>query len=54
MNNHQKSAFYSMSNNIQVRSFYLLNEMCMHPPGGATAVTAIIGGATIHNIETFA
>jgi CBS domain-containing membrane protein len=22
----------------------------MHPPGGATAVTAIIGGATIHNL----
>jgi len=23
---------------------------CMHPPGGATAVTAIIGGTTIHNL----
>jgi hypothetical protein len=22
----------------------------MHPPGGATAVTAIIGGTTIHNL----
>jgi CBS domain-containing membrane protein len=22
----------------------------VHPPGGATAVTAIIGGTTIHNL----
>lgn len=21
---------------------------CMHPPGGATAVTAVVGGATVH------
>jgi len=23
---------------------------CMHPPGGATAVTAIIGGASVENL----
>jgi CBS domain-containing membrane protein len=23
---------------------------CMHPPGGATAVTAVIGGATVHEL----
>lgn len=23
---------------------------CMHPPGGATAVTAVIGGSTVHEL----
>ena len=23
---------------------------CMHPPGGATAVTAVVGGANVHNL----
>ena len=23
---------------------------CMHPPGGATAVTAVVGGATVHEL----
>jgi CBS domain-containing membrane protein len=23
---------------------------CMHPPGGATAVTAVVGGAAVHSL----
>lgn len=23
---------------------------CMHPPGGATAVTAVVGGSTVHSL----
>ncbi len=51
------SCFYFISNPILASSVAIGVAMfamhfagCMHPPGGATAVTAVIGGATVHEL----
>ncbi len=35
---------------ISIPSAMLLMHLfrCMHPPGGATAITAVVGGANVH------
>jgi len=35
---------------IGVAMFAMHFSGCMHPPGGATAVTAVIGGAAVHEL----
>ena len=51
------SAYYLIANPILASSVAIGIAMlamhharCMHPPGGATAVTAVIGGATVHEM----
>ncbi len=35
---------------IGVAMLAMHHARCMHPPGGATAVTAVIGGTTVHEL----
>jgi CBS domain-containing membrane protein len=35
---------------IPIAMFLMHQLRCMHPPGGATAITAVIGGATVHEL----
>ncbi len=51
------SAYYMIPNAIIASSAAIGVAMlamhylrCMHPPGGATAVTAVIGGSTVHQM----
>ena len=51
------SAYYLIPNPILASSTAIGVAMltmhytsCMHPPGGATAVTAVIGGASVHEL----
>ena len=51
------SAYYLIPNPIIASSaaigiamLLMHHAKCMHPPGGATAVTAVIGGATVHQL----
>ncbi|WP_232847110.1 HPP family protein [Shewanella nanhaiensis] len=51
------SAYYLIPNPILASSvaigvamLLMHNTGCMHPPGGATAVTAVIGGANVHEL----
>jgi len=51
------SAYYLVPNPILASSIAIGLAMlfmhfsgCMHPPGGATAVTAVIGGASVHEL----
>lgn len=51
------SAYYLIPNPILASSTAIGVAMlamhfadCMHPPGGATAVTAVIGGSTVHEL----
>ncbi len=51
------SAYYMIPNAIIASSAAIGVAMlamhhlrCMHPPGGATAVTAVIGGTTVHQM----
>jgi CBS domain-containing membrane protein len=39
---------FASSLSIPVAMYIMYLCRCMHPPGGATAVTAVIGGANIH------
>jgi len=60
---HVVSAFVGVScyilipNELLASSFSIFFAMllmhvfrCMHPPGGATAITAVVGGANVHNL----
>jgi CBS domain-containing membrane protein len=49
------SCYYLVSNEVFAASLSIPFAMlfmhylrCMHPPGGATAITAVIGGANVH------
>jgi len=51
------SAYYTLENPIIAASmatclsmFAMHYARCLHPPGGATAVTAVIGSATVHEL----
>ncbi|SFV85202.1 CBS-domain-containing membrane protein [hydrothermal vent metagenome] len=51
------TCFYLINDTLLATSFVIPLALiamhflkCMHPPGGATAVTAIIGGETIHQL----
>ncbi len=41
-----------LASSISVPSAMLLMHLfrCMHPPGGATAITAVVGGANVHSL----
>lgn len=44
------NAILASSLAIGVAMFLMHHARCMHPPGGATAVTAVIGGASVHQL----
>lgn len=51
------SAYYLVPNPVLASSLAICGAMLvmhltgsMHPPGGATAVTAVVGGATVHEL----
>jgi len=51
------SCYYLVSNELFAASLSIPFSMlfmhylrCMHPPGGATAITAVIGGANVHEL----
>jgi len=49
------SCYYLVSNELLAASLsipfamlFMHHLRCMHPPGGATAITAVVGGANVH------
>ncbi|MCW9000228.1 MAG: HPP family protein, partial [Kangiellaceae bacterium] len=51
------TAYYLIPNPVLASSIAIGVSMllmhfsgCMHPPGGATAVTAVVGGETVHQL----